>query len=342
MKISVLSLWRNSQKHIHRTLAQLESLEKKHSDIDFSYYFYENDSTDNTVRILNEWLEKKDGHLISHKLNAPSFASEGSPYRMAWMASYRNTLLKSVRPLDSEYTLVFDSDIIFEDDLLENFLNYRESSSDWVLLSANTRQNLPCIYDDEVKKDDSYYDVSCLIDSRGIYVATWWDCPLYNSEDREKWYSEESIQVKSAFGSCSLIKTSTLNNPDVQWDSVDGSVEHVGLCFSLQKYGKIYVCPKVKPRVWFKFGTGGDGSEKPWDDEIQDVNNQFARKFVKLSDWEQKESARKTTLNGGVHPFSKADLMGEIQLRKGHEKDLRNENTFSFSEMTEKEDKRAK
>ena len=46
-KISVYALWRDSESHIHRTLNQLEDLEKL--GFDFEYFFYENDSKDNTV-----------------------------------------------------------------------------------------------------------------------------------------------------------------------------------------------------------------------------------------------------------------------------------------------------
>ena len=113
MKISILSLWRNSTKTIHRTLAQLEALEKYHSNVDFSYYFFENDSTDKTPEILNKWLETRNGKLKSEVLNAPQFKSTGHAERMEYMAIYRNKLLEIARPLDSDYTLIFDSDIIF-------------------------------------------------------------------------------------------------------------------------------------------------------------------------------------------------------------------------------------
>ena len=60
--IAVYSLWRDSEPHIHRTLSQLEDLEAL--DYDFEYYFYENDSKDNTASILIDWTVNREGTLL--------------------------------------------------------------------------------------------------------------------------------------------------------------------------------------------------------------------------------------------------------------------------------------
>jgi Fe2+ or Zn2+ uptake regulation protein len=54
-KVSVFCLWRDSEKTIYKTLKQLENLESIEG-FEFSYFFYENDSKDNTVKIIEEWL----------------------------------------------------------------------------------------------------------------------------------------------------------------------------------------------------------------------------------------------------------------------------------------------
>jgi len=344
VKISVLSLWRDSMKHIHRTFSQLESLEARHPDIDFSYFFYENDSVDGTKKTLLEWLENRDGKLLSQKLNVRKWGSINSPKRMAQMAVYRNNLLHFSRPLESDYTLVFDSDIIFESDLIENFLANAKSCNNWALLSANTRQNIACLLDKKI--EDSYYDVACLLDSRKIPVACWWDCPFFASGDREKWYSGEPIKVTSAFGSCSLIKTDALNNLKVKWSSVNGMVEHVGLCFSIKEHhgGDIYVCPNTKARVWHKFGLGGDGSQIPWDKELEEASHEHSKTILEMSDWEQIQKYQSLqSKNGLVSSLCEEPLIENISLHKkvaeakGIEKDPRNESIFSFSEIEEKE-----
>ena len=58
-KISVFSLWRDSESYIYRSLKQLESIEEQNQDIEFSYFFYENDSTDNTASILSSWISTR-------------------------------------------------------------------------------------------------------------------------------------------------------------------------------------------------------------------------------------------------------------------------------------------
>ena len=63
--IAVYALWRDSEAHIERTLHQLEDLENL--NYNFEYYFYENDSKDNTVNILTKWLDKRSGKFLHEK-----------------------------------------------------------------------------------------------------------------------------------------------------------------------------------------------------------------------------------------------------------------------------------
>ena len=43
MKVTVISLWRDSESYINKALEQMEALEKYSKDVEFEYYFYEND-----------------------------------------------------------------------------------------------------------------------------------------------------------------------------------------------------------------------------------------------------------------------------------------------------------
>ena len=73
-KVSVFCIWRDSEKTIDRTLKQLESLESL-QNYEFSYYFYENDSEDNTKSVLGNWLIDRSGSFLSEKLSAKKFGS---------------------------------------------------------------------------------------------------------------------------------------------------------------------------------------------------------------------------------------------------------------------------
>ena len=74
--IAVISLWRDSQTYIHTSLNQLRFQEDElGNDYSFFYSFYENDSVDDTSKILKEWLEDRQGILLTEKLNHPKWES---------------------------------------------------------------------------------------------------------------------------------------------------------------------------------------------------------------------------------------------------------------------------
>ena len=89
MKISVFSLFRDSQSHIHRTLSQFEEM-LNIEDIEFEFFFYENDSIDNTKSILREWCERNNGKVYSEDLGYPKFGSVDSLERVVLLSTYRN------------------------------------------------------------------------------------------------------------------------------------------------------------------------------------------------------------------------------------------------------------
>ncbi len=243
MKISILSLFRDSERIIYDTLTRLESLEEN-TDADFEYFFYENDSTDKTVEILSSWIQNKEGKVISQELNAPKFGSVDSHVRVQLMAHYRNTLLDSAKPLNSDFTIVFDSDVIFEKDIINQYLPY--FADDVAMLTPNITQNIKCKMCDCGR--DSYYDSWALMDKSGNFCMTWSHNPFYNQQDRDNWDAGVPVQVYTAFGGFALIKSEYLNQ--VNWAVNKGTCEHWGLCHELNKYGKVLVIPNIQTSVY--------------------------------------------------------------------------------------------
>ena len=175
--IAVYSLWRDSEPHLSKTLSQLEDLEDL--NYDFEYYFYENDSKDSTVALLESWLEGRSHKFLHEDLDAESFGSVQNIERMQMLCSFRNKCKDLLKNSSSKYTLMIDSDINFDKNNLESHLNLIDSLEDAVLVTPNIRQNIPD-YTFEVTSD-SYYDVYPLLDrsnNRGLY---WTNCPFKNN-----------------------------------------------------------------------------------------------------------------------------------------------------------------
>ena len=60
MRISIFSLFRDSEDYIYDCFDRFEKMESC-TNASFEYYFYENDSKDNTASILQEWIKNKKG-----------------------------------------------------------------------------------------------------------------------------------------------------------------------------------------------------------------------------------------------------------------------------------------
>ncbi|MCP4923839.1 MAG: glycosyltransferase family 2 protein, partial [bacterium] len=139
-KICVYALWRDSEPHLERTLEQLEDLERL--DFDFEYFFYENDSQDNTVAILKTWLQSRKGQFKHENLGARKFGSTMEPQRMELLADCRNKCKDLLCDAESQYTLLLDSDIIFNKENLLAHLEAIKSLDDCVMVTPNVRQNI--------------------------------------------------------------------------------------------------------------------------------------------------------------------------------------------------------
>jgi hypothetical protein len=237
MKISVISLFRDSEKTIYDCLQRLEHLEESTEAI-FEYSFYENDSLDNTKKILERWMQSRDGYLISETLGSPKFSSVTSHKRNELMCYYRNKSLNSIKPMDSDYTVVFDSDVGFDNNIINDYIPFLEE--DVVMVTPNVLQNINCKMFDSSKR--SYYDSYALIDNDMNNGMTWSSNPFYRADDREKWDKGLPVAVKSAFGGFVMIRSEAMNKSS--WKT-NGHCEHWGLCSDLLKFGKILIIPEI-------------------------------------------------------------------------------------------------
>ena len=243
MKISVLGLWRDSTSVIERTLGSLDELNRSG---DFDFYFYENDSTDNTKNILEAWLKTKQGNLLSETIKAPKFGSVPDIERLILLSYYRNKAKTLLSNSNSEYTLLIDTDIRFD---ITHFNILYESiiKLNCAMVVANTRQHQIADLMNS-KTIDSFYDVFALRDTfnnTGLYFT---DCPFILNEDREQWSKNKPVKIHSGFSGFSLIKTNILQKHSCLW-STCGHSEHVNFCSNVLQYGNIYIIPECKPKT---------------------------------------------------------------------------------------------
>ena len=256
MKITVMCVVRDSERTLPFCLKKLEVLGKMY---DMEYYFYENDSKDKTVEILETWMIDKEGQVYSEILNAPSFGHTTQVERMERMTYYRNTLLNHIKPLKSDYCLLLDADIDYTVDIVEKYLSHMKK--DVVMCTPYIKQSVKCNMCNCNKQ--SYYDTFALQD-KDNYEGILLSCnPFTRAEDRKLWDDKKPISVNSAFGGIALIRSKAVN--DSQWGTKlrsskfknlegreMGSCEHWAFCEGIKKHGKILVIPTIEAFVKIK------------------------------------------------------------------------------------------
>lgn len=249
-KVSVYCIWRNNSSTIHDTLSQLSELNEL--NYEFEYFFYENDSSDGTDTILSEWISSRSGKLLTETLRVPQFGSNTSIQRMNLLSKCRNKC-KDLNPnIDSDYTLLIDSDIAFNKENFTQQMKTLSSRKTIKMVSANIRQNIPDLMFN--KAEDSYYDLHAFLDrnrNTGNYFS---DCPFKDAIDIMNWSLGKPVACQSSFGGFSLLYSDLFK--ECKWSTVDlnngqGLCEHIPLCQKISEFGEICIDPlsKVSTKV---------------------------------------------------------------------------------------------
>ncbi len=246
--IAIISLWRDSQSYIYNSLKQLTNQEKElGSDYSFFYSFYENDSVDDTPKILREWLDDREGILLTEKRNHPKWESVPSRSRTAAMAQYRNCCLYSLQDKKYDYLFIIDSDIYYNKYLFKSMIDLIDNNKMYGMITPNTQQNVSDKFD--YNKSTSYYDSWALKDIKGNQGLSFAYNPFIMIDDRSKWNKSLPISVSSAFGGISLVRGHLLQEKKIIWNG-DLGCEHWYFCQKIRELNYlIIVHPKLFAEV---------------------------------------------------------------------------------------------
>ena len=250
--ISICGIFRNNEKYLKNYLIpKLDKIIKIYSYIKFYFYFYENDSTDNTKNILKKFCDIHDAVLFSENINASTFKRNTSIGRINNICNCRNKLL-NMRPFNGDWTIIIDSDIYFPDNLIDRFIA-KKIPNDLVALTSNGKDHVKCKNHNNC---NHYYDTLSLIfsdNSSGFshFLKTGSKCcPFKDQIDINKWTGYNLVKVNSSFGGLAIYKTSVLNNTIIKYTSeshinTNHYCEHIGFNKKLRNYGNIYIDPTI-------------------------------------------------------------------------------------------------
>jgi glycosyltransferase involved in cell wall biosynthesis len=225
------------------TLGRLEELYKS---VTFTYYIYENDSTDNTVELIRAFAASRRDrcHIYSEILRLNGITKGTSYARIHRMANIRNKLLGRIKEdIDTRHPwcLFIDSDIYFDETNLQAMFTYAPAKNGIAMMTCNTIElfsntglsnDVP--HDVPFLTENHYYDTFAFVDldDRMCYPqCVSWNCKRIEckAQDVVRMKPYEVRDVRSAWGGFVVVATSALSHPGVWWKTT-GFNNDISLC----------------------------------------------------------------------------------------------------------------
>tara|TARA_B110000971_G_scaffold221756_1_gene270397 strand:- start:202 stop:6702 length:6501 start_codon:yes stop_codon:yes gene_type:complete len=251
-KITICLCARDNEKYI-RYIDNVfnKILDSAKKTLEFEFFFYENNSTDNTKNEIRKFFNNKKGKYLCENIKNNPKRGGVSMERGIHMATLRNKLKEFHGKLDSEYVILLDTDVIFTIKTIYQLIN--TITQEIVMVSPfcicynfyNENNKLKHYYDSlaVISKDDINYN-TCLFKSCIRCKNVRASCGL-NLKKKYLFDEDKLIYVNSAFGSMALIKTDIYNK--VSWGN--SICEHHSFCKKVLNYGSIVINPVIKTLV---------------------------------------------------------------------------------------------
>jgi len=279
--ISILGLLKDNEDYLDWLFPKLKELEAEYA-VEFSYFFYENNSKDTTPQKLRAFMEGRKGRLISEKLDKPHYNTKEYGYeRVQFLANLRTNHLKQIREeLDSDWTLIIDSNIYFEKDALTRMMTMdpRSDSENICMLTCNTKEvrknykfNPINPRNDNERKpflsQNHMYDTYAIVDldNRLAYpFCRFKECQICEhrlAANNMTPYEGNTIEVRAAFGGFVMIPTAFLKPWYVEWKTTEfrfgelSSCEHIYFCDMIRIAsggGRVVIVQAMDDLQWLK------------------------------------------------------------------------------------------
>jgi len=189
---------KNIEKYIYKSLDKLKEIQKLFKE---SYIIiYENNSTDNTLKILKDFEMNNDNVLIITE-------NKYNHYRTIRLARGRNILLKHIFKINPDYFLMLDlDDVVLNINIIEKLKYCFESKIDWSVLSIYSKN----YYDHWALR--TYEDSNNMFEKNIIGIRKYSDVSTINHQLINKMNNNEYLKVISSFNGVCLYKTQYCKN----------------------------------------------------------------------------------------------------------------------------------
>lgn len=253
-KIAVVLLFRNNADYIAHFSKLCADMERVYT-CQFEYYIYENDSCDDTVSLLKEFMKHRQGRLWSESLNNQHISDGTTFTRIQRMVYIRNKLLDLSREYITkcDWCLFIDSDIYFDTGDLGTMFRLSPRLNNIVMLTCNTldlyrRNSTDALVPLHVNfvTECHYYDTFAYvsIDDKHLYPAC--NNPQCRHITCEKIHNGMQLSkladiemVRSAWAGFVLIQSNIFSHPGISWKALcirgnESLCEHIHFCDSVR------------------------------------------------------------------------------------------------------------
>ena len=262
--IAILALFRNCEKFLPTLFPSLEAFENEYS-VAFTYYFLENNSTDNTNKLLKDFMRTRNGKFIEG-IDVTFDKEAHTPYsikpvRVSKMVYLRNFLFNSCKAdfANVDWLLMIDSDIAFDSSVLRELFSKSPAKNNIGMLSPYGSEVVH-VKDEGTNKYATmyhYYDSFAIIYADGYTTRPF--CRFdkcgacVNTKGRQTLptipRSQDIVDVKSCFGGFMLIDNSCMKSDSIRWDSIlfctyedTATCEHVLFCYKFAAITNKRIC----------------------------------------------------------------------------------------------------
>lgn len=256
--IAICILARDCEESLKRNIPQIEILREYFSE---SYVVViENDSKDDTKRILQDWAEKrektiilsKDTNTVTMPSKNESFSNPGASfYRLEKMARYRNVYLNCLRDrkIKTDFVAVIDIDLaqIYPEEIIKNIIN---APNDWSGLFANGKWYVNLF---GIKIPTKYYDLLAYVPREAdTYELTYKEIYYAQDDIERKLKSTAYVECKSAGGGICIYKYDAIiqgtyaTQKNTKSTYNEAICEHISINKGASKFGKLYICKSMK------------------------------------------------------------------------------------------------
>jgi glycosyltransferase involved in cell wall biosynthesis len=234
-KICIISLTRNTSYTINNVISSLVQLGNNAKD--YKIIFFENDSSDNTVELINNWISNNPNiSLLTETYNKPQYGQVQDIERTILLAEYRNKLKYYIQENYSDYDFVIVTDSDFQNFSLDGVYN----SFGWLFNDQNI--GAMCGNSFQYKRlSVSDSDMSLWNYDSWAYRGSWWNNLQTHksakiSYDPMVWFGLQVLpvgsypfRINSGFGGMTIYRTKFYLSADYSGEDCEHVMFHYNL-----------------------------------------------------------------------------------------------------------------